>query len=121
MLRGSPEPGAASGVLLEPFVIMLAPLAPYLAEECWERLGHGTSVFDAGWPAYDESLAREEEIELVVQVNGKVRGRLHVAPGLSENEAVERALAEDSVKRFLDGREVKKVVYVPDRLVNLVV
>ncbi len=107
--------------LLEPLAIMLGPLAPHLAEECWERLGHDTSVFDAPWPAYDETLAQEERLELVVQVNGKVRGRLQVAPGLPEGEVVERALAEERVQRFLEGKQLRKAIYVQDRLVNLVV
>ncbi len=109
------------GALLEPLAIMLGPLAPHLAEECWERLGHRTSVFDAPWPAYDEALAQEEQLELVVQVNGKVRGRLRVAPGISQEEAVARALAEEAVQRFTEGRQPRKTIYVPDRLVNLVV
>jgi leucyl-tRNA synthetase len=117
--------------LVEPVIIMLAPFAPHFAEECWERLvvgaalgklgGKATSVFGAPWPAWDEALAREEEVELVVQVNGKVRGRLHVARGTGEDEAVERALADETVRRFVNEKTVKKVVYVPDKLVNLVV
>ncbi len=107
--------------LLHPLAIMLAPFAPHFAEECWERLGGRSSVFNAAWPAFDAGLAREEEIELVVQVNGKVRGRLKVSPGLSESEAVRRALADDGVRRFVNGEDVKQAIYVPDRLVNLVV
>ena len=107
--------------MLEPLAIMLAPLAPYFAEECWERLGHDTSVFEAAWPTYDDELAQEQTIELVVQVNGKVRGRLRVQPGLSKDAAIERALAEDSVQRFVEGKDVRKAIHVPDRLVNLVV
>ena len=107
--------------LLEPLVVMLAPLAPHFAEECWERLGHATSVFGAKWPEFDEALARDEEVEVAVQVNGKLRGRLIVPRGLSEQEVVDRALADPSVKRFLDGQPIRKVVYVQDKLVNLVV
>ncbi len=121
LLRQRDQEHGVPAALLEPLVIMLAPLAPHVAEECWERLGRRGSVLDASWPAYDEDLAREEQIELVVQVNGKVRGRVQVVPGLSEREALERALAEDSVRRFLDGKSIRKTVYVPDRLVNLVV
>ncbi len=117
---GSGDAGTPAA-LLEPLAIMLAPLAPHFAEECWERLGHDTSVFDAAWPTYDEALAQEQTIELVVQVNGKVRGRLQVRPGLSRDAAIERALAEDSVQRFVEGKEVRKAIHVPDRLVNLVV
>jgi leucyl-tRNA synthetase len=106
---------------VEPLIVMLAPLAPHVAEECWESLGHDTSVFDAAWPAFDPALAAEEEIELVVQVNGKVRGRVRVARGLPEADAVECAMAAEGVGRFLEGKEIRKRVYVPDRLVNLVV
>jgi leucyl-tRNA synthetase len=107
--------------LVEPLVVMLAPFAPYFTEECWERLGHDTSVHDACWPEFDAALAREEEIELVVQVNGRVRGRVHVAPGLSQAEAVEKALKEEAVLRFTSGKEIRKTIYVKDRLVNIVV
>ncbi len=107
--------------LVEPLAVMLAPFAPHFAEECWERLGHADSVFDAGWPEFDAELAREVEVEVVVQVNGRVRSRLHLAPGLTQDEVVERALAEEGVKRFVDNKEIRKTVYVQDRLVNLVV
>jgi leucyl-tRNA synthetase len=105
----------------EPLVIMLAPYAPHLAEELWELLGHATSVFEAPWPTFNERLAQAEQVELVIQVNGKVRGRLTVARGLPEGEVVQLALADQAVKKFVDGRPVKKVIYVQDRLVNLVV
>jgi leucyl-tRNA synthetase len=107
--------------LIAPVVIMLAPLAPHFAEECWERLGHRETVLDASWPQWDDALARDERVELVVQVNGRVRGRLHVARGITQAQAVERALADDTVKKFVGGKRVKKAVYVEDRLVNLVI
>jgi leucyl-tRNA synthetase len=120
--QGDSERPRLASVLLEPLVVLLAPFAPHLAEECWERLGHhDTSVFDASWPSYDATLASVDEIELVVQVNGKVRGRLRVSPGLAESEAVELALAEPGVKRHTDGKDIRKAVYVQDRLVSLVV
>ena len=102
--------------LVVPLVIMLAPLAPHFAEECWERLdvpaaaaklaGKGTSVFDASWPKGEQELAREERVELVVQVNGKVRGRLRVGRGTSQAQAVERALAEEAVKKFVGEKKI---------------
>ena len=110
-----------SAALLEPLVVMLAPFAPHFAEECWERLGHTRSVFAASWPAFDEVLAREDEIELVLQVNGKVRGRVRVSAGISEAEAVNIALAQEAVMRFVGTSAVRKAIYVPNRLVNLVV
>jgi leucyl-tRNA synthetase len=120
--RGETEAQRLNSDLLEPLVIMLAPFAPHISEECWERLGHeGMSVFDASWPSYDAALASVDEIELVVQVNGKVRGRLHVTPGIAESMAVELALAEPGVKRHTEGKSIRKAVYVQDRLVSLVV
>jgi len=107
---------------VEPLLVMLAPFAPHLAEELWSAAGHPDSIFIAGrWPSYDETLATAEEIELVVQVNGKLRARLTVPRGLTEAAALERARAEAGVRKFIDGKPVRKVVYVPDRLVNLVV
>ena len=100
---------------------MIAPLAPHFAEECWERLGHKVSVFDSRWPTYDEALTRSDEITVVVQVNGKVRGTLTVAR--DADEATVRQLAEndDNVQKHIDGKAIQKVVYVAGRLVNYVV
>ncbi|HXF95999.1 MAG TPA: class I tRNA ligase family protein, partial [Gemmatimonadales bacterium] len=113
-------PGAGRDAM-EPLVIMLAPYAPHLAEELWEVLGHDTTVFAARWPSYDERLARAEQVELVVQVNGKVRSRLTVPPGMAEADVVKLALSDQAVKKFVNGKPLKKVIFVPDRLVNLVV
>ena len=107
--------------LVEPLVIMLAPFAPCFAEECWERLGYQTSVFGARWPAFDAELAKAVQVELVVQVNGKVRARIEAASGLSERDAVALAKTVEGIHKFIDGKELKKVIHVPDRLVNLVV
>ena len=101
--------------------MLLAPYAPHIAEELWARFGHDRSVFDARWPAYDERLAASEEVELVVQVNGRVRARLRVPRGASEADVVGRALADETVKRFVGAGQLKKKIYVQDRLVNLVV
>jgi leucyl-tRNA synthetase len=120
------ESGAAArqGVareLVEPLVLLLAPFAPHFAEECWERLGNAGSVFDAPWPTFDPELARDAEIELVVQVNGKVRARLLVPPGLAEPEAVALASRDETVRKFIADKQIRKAIHVPDRLVNLVV
>jgi leucyl-tRNA synthetase len=107
--------------VVESLVIMVAPFAPHFAEECWERLGHDTSVFDARWPEWDEALVIEDQVEVVIQVSGKTRGRVSV-PRDAEQGAVVAAAQEDAaVRRFTDGKEVRKVVYVPNRLLNLVV
>ena len=101
-------------------VKLLNPLAPHLGEEMWERLGEKGMLADASWPAFDAALAAEPKVVLVVQVAGKLRDRLEVDAGLPEAEAVRLALASDKVRAALDGRGPSKVVYVPDRLINLV-
>jgi leucyl-tRNA synthetase len=115
------DAGTAARAALEPLVLLLAPYAPHLAEALWAHLGHEASVFTARWPAFDERLVLADEVELVVQVNGKVRARLTAPRGLAERDAVQRALADPAVVRVLDGHALRKAVYVQDRLVNLVV
>ena len=116
------EQGAGGRAAIQPLVLMLAPYAPHLAEELWAQLGGtGRSVFDERWPAYDERLAEAGNVEIAVQVNGKLRARLELPRGTSQDDVVARALAEAGVKKFVDGNPVKKIVFVQDRLVNLVV
>ena len=104
----------------EPFALMLAPMAPHLAEELWQRLGHTTSVTRADWPTFDPALLVVEEVELALQVNGKVRGRLMVPAGASREEIQTQAMADEGVLRHLEGKTVRKVIVVPDRLINIV-
>jgi len=99
--------------------LMLAPFAPHLAEELWARLGGAYSVHRQSWPAHDPGLI-EEEVTLVVQVDGRVRARVRARTGTSDSEALELALASEPVIRLLDGRPPRRVVHVPDRLINLV-
>jgi leucyl-tRNA synthetase len=105
-------------------VKLLNPLAPHVGEEMWERLGEGGAerglLADARWPEFDAAAAAEPEVTLVVQVGGKVRERLTVAAGLSEEQALAAAMASDRVRAALNGGRPAKVVYVPDRLINLV-
>jgi len=115
------QQGAGSRELLEPLVLMLAPYAPHIAEEMWSVLGGKGSVFEARWPAFDERLASAGDVEIAVQVNGKLRSRLTVPRGMAEKDVLTRVLADEAVKKFVDGQKVKKVIYVQDRLVNLVV
>jgi leucyl-tRNA synthetase len=105
---------------VEPVVQLVAPFAPHIAEELWERLGHSGSIFDAGWPAFDPALVADERLELVIQVNGKTRGRVHVAHDIGQDEAVAAALAEESIAKFLSGPVPRKIIFVPGRLLNLV-
>jgi leucyl-tRNA synthetase len=115
------EAGCRDRAMIEDLVVMLSPFAPHFAEECWERLGHSTSVFSAGWPQWDERLAVSDQVELAVQVNGKTRARATVSRGATEEKAKAAALADPQVQKFVDGKEIKKVIYVPGRLLNLVV
>jgi leucyl-tRNA synthetase len=108
---------------LESLVIMLAPFAPHIAEEMWQGLGHAGGLLSEGrrWPAADPELARREELEIPIQVNGKLRSRVIAPPGVSEDELRESALADERVRALIDGREVVKVIVVPERLVNVVI
>ena len=107
--------------LVEGLIVMLAPFAPHFAEEAWERLGHDASVFDARWPAWDEAMVVEDQVEVVVQVSGKTRGRVSVPRDAEQGAVVEAAQRDAAVRRFTEGKEVRKVVYVANRLLNLVV
>ncbi len=111
---------AQYGETLRVLTLMLAPVMPFLAEELWERLGNPYSVHQQDWPTWDEELAKEPEISIPVQVNGKVRDRLSVAPGTDEETLRALALASARVREHLGGREPKKVIIVPDRMVNIV-
>ncbi|OFW66135.1 MAG: leucine--tRNA ligase [Actinobacteria bacterium RBG_16_68_21] len=104
----------------EAFVLMLAPMAPHVAEELWERLGHQPSIAYVPWPEYDPELAREETVTMVVQVNGKVRDRIEVSPEIGESEARSLALASERVQVYLSGEPDKVIVRAPT-LVNVVV
>jgi leucyl-tRNA synthetase len=105
-----------------PLVRLVAPFAPHMAEELWERMGGEGSIFDgARWPEFDASKAVADTVEFVVQVNGKLRARMPMPRGIAEDAAREAALADENVQKFIDGKQVRKVIFVADRLVNLVV
>jgi len=106
---------------IDTLLLLLAPTAPHLAEELWQQRGHRYSIHNQSWPRWDEALAKEEEITLVVQVNGKLRDRITVPASITEAEAKERALGSQKVKVHLKDKEIVKTIYVPGRLVNLVV
>jgi leucyl-tRNA synthetase len=105
---------------VEIYLKMLAPVAPHITEEMWSQLGKPYSIHTQAWPKVDEAAAADDEVTLVVQVNGKLRDRITVAAGISEEEARARALASEAVQRFLNGRAPRQVIYVPGRLVNIV-
>lgn len=105
---------------VRPLVQLVAPYAPHLSEELWERLDGTHSVMDGGWPVFDAALAREEFIHLAVQVNGKLRGTIGVPRDIAQDAAVEAAMAEPQIAKFVVTAP-RKVVFVPGRLLNLVV
>jgi len=100
--------------------LALSLFSPHIADELWEALGHSEAALDVTWPAYDAALAAEEEIEIPVQVNGKLRARIRVPAGAPEEEIRQRALAEPKVAQALDGRQPAKVIIVAQKLVNVV-
>jgi leucyl-tRNA synthetase len=102
-------------------ILLLAPFAPYLAHELWETLGERGNLLRAPWPKCNPDLAKEEELEIPVQVNGKLRGLVVVPAGADEAFVKERALADPKVKAAIAGKQIMKVIFVPGKLLNIVV
>ena len=107
--------------VLEILVLMLAPITPHLAEELWEMLGHSGGLWTVSWPSFNAELVKDEEVEIVVQVSGKVRGRVKVAAGTPEDEVMKLGQADSGVAAHLAGEKIVKVIYVADKLLNIVV
>jgi leucyl-tRNA synthetase len=116
----APAPAAFRADVQRKFVLLLAPFAPYLAHELWDMLGEQSNLLKAPWPKYDPELAKEEEIEIPVQVNGKHRGNIVVAPGTSEDEVFATALADERIKSFIIGKQIVKKIFT-GKLVSIVV
>lgn len=106
---------------LESVVLLLAPIVPHLCHELWQVLGHSEGIVDARWPVADESAMVRDQIDLVLQVNGKLRGRLSVSPDIAKEAAIELALGDVNVQKFVAGKEIRRSIYVPGKLVNVVV
>jgi leucyl-tRNA synthetase len=107
---------------LEALVLMLAPFSPHAAEEMWQHLGHPGGLLNSGrWPQADPELAQRDELEIPVQVNGKLRSRVLALPEVTEEELRQAALSDEKIRAFIEGHEVVKVIVVPQRLVNVVV
>jgi len=115
------EQASVPRAVVEGLIVMLAPFAPHFAEEAWEALGHTPSVMNTSWPVWDDAYLVQDEIEVVVQVNGKTRSRIVVSATAGEMEVATLALADDTVQRFLGDGTLRKQIYVPGRLLNLVV
>ena len=103
------------------YLRMMAPITPHIAEELWDQLGKPYSIHQQDWPQVDEDATVEDIFTLVVQVNGKLRDKVNVPVGISEKKAKETALASENVKKYMTGKQPRKVIYVPGRLVNIVI
>jgi leucyl-tRNA synthetase len=106
---------------LERIIIMLYPFVPHVTSELWEALGHRDPLHTATWPQYSETALEEEKLLIVVQVNGKVRGKITVSADMEQSRIESQALQDHKVRTFLDGKTVQKVIHVPRKLVNIVV
>ena len=117
----SPQYGAVMKEALESLVLLLAPFVPHISEELWQRLGHAELLSSTPWPAYDPTAVVDEEVLVVVQVNGKLRSKITLPAGTDEEALKAKALADEKVQPFLEGVQVRKVICVPGKLVNIVV
>ena len=120
-VQGYDIPSSVLGEVKRNLVLLLAPFAPYLAHELWEMLGEKENLLKARWPKYDAALAKEEELEIPVQINGKLRSRITVPADAPESLVLERALADEKVQSFIAGKQIVKKIFVPGKLVNIVV
>jgi leucyl-tRNA synthetase len=106
---------------LRTLVMLLSPITPHICDELWVRMGNEPSLFERAWPEADQSLAEEESITIVVQVNGKVRDNIEVPAGTDMDDAVETALEREKINKYVEGNEIAKTIKVPDKLINFVV
>src|SRR5699024_6158072 len=109
------------GETIEKLIILLSPFAPHITEEMWQMIGKTDSVHDQSWPKHDEKALKKEEVEIVVQINGKVRDKLTVAIESSKEEMEKKALEKEKIKVNIEGKEIIKVIVVPKKLINIVV
>jgi leucyl-tRNA synthetase len=100
---------------------MLAPIIPHVCQQLWEHLGHDSDIVTAAWPLVDESALQLDTIDMVVQVNGKLRGKFSVAVNASREQIEALVLADEHVQRYIEGKAIKKLIVVPQKLVNIVV
>jgi leucyl-tRNA synthetase len=124
-MNHTPDPSAQGQALfkeaMDTLILLLAPFAPHIAEEMWEQMGHTGTTRQTAWPEYREEYLRADEIEIVVQVNGKVRQKLSVPSGIDDESLKEKSLGDPRIQEWTDGKEIKKVIVVPKKLINIVV
>jgi leucyl-tRNA synthetase len=106
---------------IERMLLLLCPFSPHIAEQLWEALGNKPSIFEQKWPDWDEEAAKEEKLELVIQINGKLRSKLMITPGLPDDEIKRMALEEQKIRELIGTRAIKKIIVVKSKLVNIVV
>ncbi|MCX5896569.1 MAG: class I tRNA ligase family protein, partial [Proteobacteria bacterium] len=121
--RQIPGPQAWSALreAVEAVILLLAPMVPHLCEELWRELGGSGSIIQKPWPSFDPAIAEAEEAVIVIQVNGKLRGQLTVSARASAEEIQEQALASEKVQPWISGKQIKKIITVPGKLINIVV
>jgi leucyl-tRNA synthetase len=102
-------------------ILLLSPFAPFIAEELWSQLGHKESIFTEKWPEYDSEIIKDEEIDLIIQINGKVRDKIKISADISEEEAKKIAMESEKIKTFVGEKEIKKIIYVRGRLISIVI
>ena len=112
---------AAMRSAMETVATLLSPIVPHIAEELWRALGHSDSILRVAWPSYDRQALKKEEVLVVIQVNGKLRSKFNVNADAEEAAIKEKALADERVQRFIEGRTIKKVIVVKKKLVNIVI
>ena len=105
---------------VEGFVKLLSPICPHIAEELWEKLGHENTISYEAWPTFDETKLVDDEVEIVVQINGKVRAKMTIARNSTREQLEEIAVGDEKVKEFIEGKTIRKVIAVPGKLVNIV-
>jgi len=106
---------------IEYYLLMMAPVAPHVAEELWEIAGKPYSIHTQKWPEFDPAAAEEDLLTLVIQINGKVRDRISVPAGITKGDAESAALSRPQIEKYVRGKQIRKIIYVPDKLVNIVV
>ncbi len=115
------EDGIANKEYWEVFLKLLAPFAPHMAEEIWSRLGHKESIHLERWPEYDAAKIKEESVVIVIQIGGKVRGQFEAPAGIGESEAQTKALGMPEIQKWLAGQEIRKTIFVPNKIINFVI
>jgi leucyl-tRNA synthetase len=116
-----PQKSSVMRSAMETLVLLLSPIVPHFAEEIWKALGHESSILLESWPVHMEDALQKEELLIVIQVNGKLRSRFHVSPDADQDTLKQKALSDERIKKFIEGKSIKKVIVVKKKLVNIVV